>query len=190
MSDDPLRATTEPSSEDKDRVIAAMYGVDPNDIDFRSQVLDKLRIEFERAPNPMLPWNALKWARDRGLDIPRWVIDHLCDKAVVLEKIVIEDVGEEEAQEVGRALGFGAEGKGKTTAGAKLRQRRRDFITAVHIADLRMQDVAKENAITETATAVSVSPATAYLAHKGYGGTATRFVATLMKWRFHKSGNQ
>src|ERR1700694_3443237 len=132
MSDDPLRAATEPSSEDKDRVIAALYGVDPTASDFRSQVLDKLRIEFERTPNPMLPWNALKWARDRGLDIPGWIIDHLCDKAVVLEKIVAENVGKEEAREVGRALGFGADGKGKTAAGAELRQRGRDFITAVH----------------------------------------------------------
>jgi hypothetical protein len=190
VSDDPLRSVTEPSSEDKDRVIAALYGVDPTASDFRSQVLDKLRIEFERTPNPMLPWNALQWARDRGLDIPGWVVDYLRDKAVVLEKIIDKDVGEEEAQEVGRALGFGAEGKGKTTAGAKLRQRRRDFTTAVHIADLRMQDVGKENAVTETATALSVSSATAYIAHKGYGGTATRFVATLMKWPFRKSGNQ
>ncbi len=189
MSDDPLRAATEPSSEDKDRVIAALYGVDPNASDFRSQVLDKLRIEFERTPNPMLPWSAIIWARSRGLDIPNWIIDHLYDKAVVLSKIIADDVGKE-AEEVGRALGFGAESKGKTTAGAELRQGWRDLITAVHIADLRMQDVAKENAVTETAAALSVSSATADLARKNYGGTATRFVATLMKWPFHKSGNQ
>jgi hypothetical protein len=86
----------------------------------------------------MLPWSALKWARDGGLVIPGWVLDHLYDKAVVLTKIVAEDVGKE-AQEVGQALGFGAEGKGSTAAGAKLRQQWRDWKIAVRIADLMTQ---------------------------------------------------
>jgi hypothetical protein len=159
-----------------------MHGVDPNASDFRSQVLDKLRTEFERTPNPMLPWSALRWARDGGLDIPGWIIDHLYDKAVVLTEIVAEDGGKE-AQEVGRALGFGAERKGETAAGAELRQHWRDFKIAVYIADLMRQDlmrqgVAKETAaITETAKALSVSPATARRAHKDYSGAAARFVS-------------
>jgi hypothetical protein len=187
VSDDQLRAAVSTA------MFAARYGVDPTASDFHSQVLDKARIEFERTPNPMLPWSAIIWARQGGLDIPGWVIDHLYDKAVVLTKIVDEDVGEEEAREVGRALGFGAEGKGKTTAGAKLRQHPRDFEIAVHIADLMRQDlmrqgVAKENAaITETAKALSVSPATAYRAHKDYSGEAARFVATFVKSPFHES---
>jgi hypothetical protein len=190
MSYDPLRAAV------RTAMFAERYGVDPTASDFRSQVLDKLRIEFERTPNPMLPWSALRWARDGGLDIPGWIIDHLYDKAVVLTEIIAEDVGEEEAQEVGRALGFGAEGKGKTTTGAKLRQHQRRFEIAVHIADIMRQDlmrqgVAKENAaITETATALSVSPATAYRAHKDYSGEAARFVASFMKSRFHETGSK
>jgi hypothetical protein len=175
MSDDPLRAATE-----KDRVIAATRGVDPTASDFRSQVLDKLRIEFERTPNPMLPWSALRWARDGGLDVPGWIIDHLYDKAVVLSKIIVDDVGKE-AEEVGKALGFGAGGKGATTAGAELRQHWRDWETAVRIADLMMQGVAKESAVEEAAKTLSVSPATAYRAHKDYGGAATRFVESMSK---------
>jgi hypothetical protein len=186
VRDDPLRGAVSTA------MFAARYGVDPAASDFHSQVLDKLRIEFERAPNPMLPWSAIIWARQGGLDIPGWIIDHLHDKAVVLSKIINDDVGEE-AEEVGRALGFGAEGKGKTAAGAKLRQHPRDFEIAVHIADLIRQDlmrqgVAKETAaITETATALSVSSATAYRAHKNYSGEAARFVATFVKSAFHEN---
>lgn len=188
MSDDPLRAAVSTA------MLAARYGVDPTASDFHSQVLDKARIEFERTPNPMLPWSAIIWARQGGLDIPSWIIDHLHDKAVVLSKIIVDDVGE--AEEVGRALGFGAEGKGKTAAGAKLRQHQRNFEIAVHIADLIRQDlmrqgVAKENAaITETAKALSVSPATARRAHKDYSGEAARFVATFTKCAFRESENQ
>jgi hypothetical protein len=170
-----------PSQEDQDRAIAALWGVDPTVSDFRSQILDKMRIEFERTPNAMLPWSALRWARGRGIDVPDWIMDYLYDKAVVLTEIIAEDGGKE-AQEVGRALGFGAEGKGETAAGAELRQRWRSFKIAVHIADRMRQDfmkqgVAKETAaIAETAKALSVSLATARRAHADYGDRAARFV--------------
>jgi len=164
---------------EKDRAIAAMYGVDPNAGDFRSQVLDKLRIQFERAPNSMLPWSALRWARGSGSDIPEWIIDYFYDKAVVLTEIVAEDA-KKEAREVGRALGFGAGGKGGIAAGAKLRQQWRDFGIAIRIADLMRQGVAKENAITETAKALSVSSATAYRAHADQGDQAAQFVSHRM----------
>jgi hypothetical protein len=186
VSDDPLL---------QDIAIAAIYGVDPTASDFRSQILDKLRIEFERTPNPMLPWSTIIWARQRGLDIPEWIVDHLYDKAVVLSKIIADDVGKE-AEEVGRALGFGAAGKGSTTAGAELRQSWRNLETAVRIDDLMMQTesqgkVAKENAaVAEAAEALSVSSATAYRAHNDFGGMATRLVRTFMKWPFRESENQ
>jgi hypothetical protein len=158
-----------------------MHGVDPNASDFRSQVLDKLRIEFERTPNPMLPWSALRWARDGGLDIPRWIIDHLYDKAVVLSKIIADDVGKE-AEEVGRALGFGAAGKGAATAGAELRQHWRDWKTAVRIADGMRQGLAKDAAVAAAAETLSISSATAYRAHAKYGSeAAAQFVESMSK---------
>jgi hypothetical protein len=165
------------STDLKDKVIAALRDVDPNASDFRSQAWDKLRIQFERAPNPMFPWSALRWARDSGSDIPEWIIDYFYDKAVKLTEIVAEDA-KREAREVGRALGFGAGGKGSPAAGAKLRQQWRDFEIAVHVADLMRQGVTKETAaIAETAKALSVSPATAHRAHVVWSDMAAQFVS-------------
>jgi hypothetical protein len=168
-----------PSPEDQDRVIAALWGVDPNASGFRSQVLDKLRIEFERTPNPMLPWSALRWARSRGVDVPEWVMGYLYDKAVVLTEIVAENA-KQEAREVGRALGFGAGGKGSVAGGSKLRQRWRSCEIAIRIADLMKQGVKEAAAITEAAEALSVSPATAYRAHADDGDRAARFVELIL----------
>ena len=164
----------------EDIVIAGMYGVDPNAPDFRSQILDKLRIQFELAPNPMLPWSALKWARSRGLDIPGWIIDHLYDKAVVLTSIVAGNA-KKEGREVARALGFNAGGKGKTAAGAKLRQQWRYYELAVRVADLLQQKVPKESAAMEAAKAMcpSTTSATAYRAYNERGAQADQFVAIM-----------
>ena len=115
----------------EEKIAAAVVGVDPDAVDFRAQVLDKARIQFLLAPNPMLARSAFRWARDYGLDIPVWVLDYLYDETLELTEIVAKDGREEEAQEVGRTLGFGAAGKGGTTAGAELRQDWRYLIIAV-----------------------------------------------------------
>jgi hypothetical protein len=162
------------SPEDQDRFIATLWRVDPNANDLHGQVLEALRIEFERTPNPMLPWSVLRWVKARGAAIPEWVINYFYDKAVVLTAIVAEDA-KKEAREVARALGFGAGGKGARSAGAKLVPLWRDLDIAIHTAELIAQGVAPENAITETAKALKKSSSTVRRAHAAYFDRAASF---------------
>jgi hypothetical protein len=159
--------------------MAEMWGVDPNAADLRAQVLEKLRMNFEETGNVMLPWNAIRWARDGGLDMPKWVVDFFCDRAIRINRIVVDDLGKEEAHEVGRALGFGAAGKGSTSAGAELRQRSRDWQIAVRIAgEMADGTTGKDAAVVIAAEIFKVSPATAYRAHNDYGVAATLLIQT------------
>ena len=121
-----------PWNEDTDNVVASAYGVDMTMVGWEASLLEKVEQTFQETGNPLLPWHALRWAVDKGIAVPSWVLIYFHDRAEVLNGIVC-DGGDAEAEKVGRALGFGGSGKGKTAAARTIKLQQRDFGIAVHV---------------------------------------------------------
>jgi hypothetical protein len=108
---------------------------DENDVDTIEElrhrgeaVLAELRLTFDRTQNPVFVWQALRLATGLGINIPYWVLDYLAAAAGALASLYAKAKAKKalgrEAELVGKALGFGTRGRGRTgmfEAAARLR---------------------------------------------------------------------
>ena len=111
---------------------------DENDLDAIEElqhrgeaVLAELRLTFDSSRNPVFAWQALRLATGLGINAPYWVLDYLAAAADALASIYARAKTKKalarEADLVGKALGFGTQGRGKTgmfEAAAKLVRQR------------------------------------------------------------------
>jgi len=113
----------------RDMLIATRFGEDTSDEKWKERVLERSGRDFEEHGDPLWPWHVLRLAADWGIPAPAWVMLYFSEQAERLNKIVRDGGGNgsKEAELVGRALGFGAAGKGNTSAGKAIRTKDRDY---------------------------------------------------------------
>jgi hypothetical protein len=79
--------------------------------------LDELEADFSRDENPVFAWEAFAIARNNGLEVPEWVMEHLEDVAdrlmAIRQEVADGKAVKKETDRVGKALGFGKKSAGR-----------------------------------------------------------------------------
>jgi hypothetical protein len=124
---------------------AASVGLNPlPGQDIRELISEHRRVTFEQTLDPLAPWRAITWAAANDFPLPGWVIQHLCAVAQKINDVVKQSANagsvKREAEAVGKALGFGSNRAGETTATKKAALRDRDFNIAMHIV-IELEDI-------------------------------------------------
>jgi hypothetical protein len=80
-------------------------------------ILRKLEVDYGRDRNPIHPWEAFATARRAGIDLPDWLLayfDEGADRILNIRNEVARGTCvKREAERVGKALAFGADGRGR-----------------------------------------------------------------------------
>lgn len=98
---------------------AVQNGLDPALPNWQRTLLDHLEVQFEQEGHPLTPWFALRWARDHRIRMPSWVTDYFYDRGRAIQRVINAPAPEHnEAEAVGRQLGFHALGRGQASPGA------------------------------------------------------------------------
>jgi hypothetical protein len=93
---------------------ATLADADPSD---NKAILRKLEADYACDRNPIHPWEAFAIARGAGIDLPDWLLAYFDEGADRILKIRNEVARgtcvKREAERVGKALAFGADGRGR-----------------------------------------------------------------------------
>jgi Phage integrase family len=97
-------------------------GHDPNDpqrvISYLQTIMKDLEVTFHEIKNPVLVWEALTICRRLGFDLPEWVLKYLTSVGENILEVRAERTADRdrkhEVERIGKALGFGKVGRGKT----------------------------------------------------------------------------
>jgi hypothetical protein len=167
-----------------DQMSALILGVDPSTPGWSSKVVERLEDAFQKGAHPAIPWFALKWARDHGIEAPGWVIDYLCDRWTVMNAVLSSGKGRPEASAIGQILGFGAAGPGLASASKEAAMRGRDFNLACWYALERARHPGKttDAAAAATASQYGVTTRAVYRARELHGSAADEHVEALRKF--------
>jgi hypothetical protein len=169
------------------KLYAASVGINPlPGQDIRELISEHQRVTFEQTLDPLAPWRVITWAAVNDFPLPVWVIQHLCAIAQKINDVVKQSANagsvKREAEAVGKALGFGSNRAGETTATKKAALRDRDLNSAIHIiAKLGGNGGNKDAAIFAVSRSLGVKEAMANRAFKRFGKqakeTLTRYLA-------------
>jgi hypothetical protein len=133
-------------------------------------VLALLADGWKREKNPVYAWNAYNTARLTGLDIPKWVSAYLDAAAAAIMKAVQqahsgETIGNE-AEYVGKALGFGAGGPGQTPQFGELKKLGTDWDLHIEVSELIERGEKIDNAYSIVAALKKISRTTVLRAYQ------------------------
>lgn len=106
---------------------AVQLGIDPSEDHLPEKILEALQAHWDSDGHPVTPWFALRFAKDHGLQQPEWVIDYFYDRGGVINELAHQKSGRPQGELVGLALGFGAEGRGKSSPMAQAVAQSRDW---------------------------------------------------------------
>ncbi len=172
-----------------DTLLRSILGSDPE------KTLAEQQIGFEETGNPMTPWFALRYARNHSVPVPEWVLQYFTERAEIITDIVhVHESNKRnqqtnnrknrkslrEAEAIGRALGFGAVGRGQKTPAATSATQAEGLIFALGV-QLEIKLGANEgSAIINTADRCGWSEATVRRAHKSHKQEAKQYFLKLM----------
>ncbi len=157
------------------KILAAANGVDvsnPNwEDDWYRISMRRMGEKYEETGNPVLPWIAVREAARVARPIPEWAMDYLVICGERINKLTNENHrGRREAEEVGKALGFGGRGQGRTSVFQETALDDRDLRIAVHVAGEMDTGKTAENSIATVAERFSLSVDTVERAYHGKKG--------------------
>ena len=160
-----------------DTILRSVLGSDPE------KTLAEQQIGFEETGNPMTPWFALLYARNHSVPVPEWVLQYFTERAEIITDIVhVHESNKRnqqtnnrknrkslrEAEAIGRALGFGAVGRGQKTPAATSAAQAEGFKFAFGV-QIEMKLGANEGtAIINTADRCGWSESKVRRAHKSH----------------------
>jgi hypothetical protein len=165
-----------------DVIRALAVGVDPRLPGWQVQALDAVGQRFEETGDPMAPWSALQFARSHSIPVPEWVLDYLEGRAGQLDKIAVDGGGgKREAEAIGRALGFGAIGRGQTAAASASATATREFTLALGMAMEVRLGAGKSKAATIVAAAMNSSASSVERAYAREGQRADQVLDGILE---------
>jgi hypothetical protein len=164
---------------------AASVGLNPlPGQDIRELISEHQRVTFEQTLDPLAPWRAITWAAANDFPLPGWVIQHLCAIAQKINDVVKQSANagsvKREAEAVGKALGFGSNRAGETTATKKAALRDRDFNIAMHIVAELEDEANQDAAIFAVSQSLGVTETMANRAFKRFGQQAKETLTTYL----------
>ena len=164
---------------------AASVGLNPlPGQDIRELISEHQRVTFEQTFDPLAPWRAITWAAANDFPLPGWVIQHLCAVAQKINDVVKQSANagsvKREAEAVGKALGFGSNRPGETSATKKAALRDRDFNIAMRVAEQIENGVNPDAAIFDVAKNLGITESMAIRAFDKFGQQAKETLTTYL----------
>jgi hypothetical protein len=156
---------------------AASVGLNPlPGQDIRELISEHQRATFEQTSDPLAPWRAITWSSGNGLPVPAWVVQHLCGLAQKINDVVVQSAKagsvKREAEAIGKALGFGRQRAGQTSATKEAALRDRDFSIAMRVAEQVEMNVNPDTAIFDVAKNLGITESMAIRAFEKFGQQA------------------
>lgn len=181
-------ALNKPWDEATDKIEAKQHGIDISQPDWqpkwRRLALSRLGESYAANFNPILPWVGLRFAMDSEMPIPAWVLGYFYESAGILNQLVHDRKREtrKEAESVGRMLGFGAGGKGQTSAFRETTLNDRDAKIAIQVVcGMEVNGWSQEKSIGEVARDHHLSEPTVERAYDRYRAAAETRLSNYLK---------
>ncbi|PZV39740.1 hypothetical protein [Mesorhizobium kowhaii] len=182
-------ALNKPWDEATDKIEAKQNGIDVSQPDWQAKwrrlAISRLGESYAANFNPILPWVGLRFAMDSELPIPEWVLGYFYESAGILNQLIRDGTrrgGRKETESVGRMLGFGADGKGQTSAFREVTLQDRDTKIAVQVVcGIEVNGWSQEKSIGEVARDQRLSEATVERAYDRYRVAAETRLSNFIK---------
>ena len=161
-----------------DIVRGAKFGLDCDASDFDARLVEAMQNSYEEDGNPFAIWVAVDWCKQTNSPFSQWMIDVLAGLGSRIFDVFNREEFKHEAENVGKALGFGSDGKGRDSKAGQMLRMQRDDNIAFHIAAEMWMAAERGVQLGETKVAASVatefgvSPSTAERAWKDRGEAA------------------
>ncbi|TPL75111.1 hypothetical protein [Mesorhizobium sp. B2-3-15] len=180
-------ALNKPWDEATDKIEAKQNGIDVTapdwQVKWRTLAISRIGETHAKSFNPILPWVGLRLAMDSELPVPDWVLRYFYESAGLLNQMIREGKhrGRKEAESVGRMLGFGADGKGQTSAFRDITLQDRDVKIAIHVVcGMVANGWSQEKSVGEVAGTQKLSEATVERAYARYRDVAQSRVSNFI----------